>query len=38
MSGIAGIIVRDGSAVPISKMDRLCTALGHRGPDGEGRV
>ena len=37
MSGIAGIIVRDGSAVPMSKMDRLCTALGHRGPDGEGR-
>ncbi|WP_033068476.1 asparagine synthase (glutamine-hydrolyzing) [Thalassospira australica] len=37
MSGIAGIIARDGTGVDVALLDRLRDALGHRGPDGDGR-
>lgn len=37
MSGIAGILARDGTSVEQDKLDRLRDALGHRGPDGHGR-
>lgn len=38
MCGIAGIMVRNGAAAPEAAiLDRLITALAHRGPDGDGR-
>lgn len=37
MSGIAGIIARDGTGVDVALLDRLRDAVGHRGPDGDGR-
>ena len=37
MSGIAGILTRDGTSVRQEKLDRLRDALSHRGPDGVGR-
>jgi len=38
MCGIAGIMTRDGSAPDPALLDRLAAAIGHRGPDGEGRT
>ncbi|MCK6449557.1 MAG: asparagine synthase (glutamine-hydrolyzing) [Alphaproteobacteria bacterium] len=37
MCGIAGLMTRSGAPVDPAILDRLATALGHRGPDGEGR-
>jgi len=37
MCGIAGYIAKDKQTLDPEILDRLCTALGHRGPDGEGR-
>jgi len=37
MCGIAGLMTRDGSRPADVILDRLAKALGHRGPDGEGR-
>lgn len=37
MCGIAGIMMRDGSAPDAAVVGRLTGALGHRGPDGDGR-
>lgn len=37
MSGIAGILTRDGTSVRQEKLDRLRDALSYRGPDGVGR-
>jgi len=37
MCGIAGLMTRDGSRPADTILDRLAKALGHRGPDGEGR-
>lgn len=37
MCGIAGIMMRNGSGVDPSVLDRLASALVHRGPDGNGR-
>ncbi len=36
MCGIAGILDTQGRAVEQSLVRRLCEALGHRGPDGDG--
>lgn len=37
MCGIAGIVTADGQAPDPDLLDRMETALGHRGPDGSGR-
>lgn len=37
MCGIAGIMTRDGKAPDASILGPLARALGHRGPDGEGK-
>ncbi|MBT5665190.1 MAG: asparagine synthetase B, partial [Rhodospirillaceae bacterium] len=37
MCGIAGLMTRDNSAPDASMLDRFARALGHRGPDGEGK-
>ncbi len=37
MCGIAGVVNADGSAPSAELLDRLTEALGHRGPDGQGR-
>jgi asparagine synthase (glutamine-hydrolysing) len=37
MCGIAGMMTADGSPPPAAVLDRMLRALGHRGPDGEGR-
>ncbi|MEX2614891.1 MAG: asparagine synthase (glutamine-hydrolyzing) [Alphaproteobacteria bacterium] len=37
MCGIAGIMMRDGSTPDTAILDPLARALGHRGPDGEGK-
>jgi asparagine synthase (glutamine-hydrolysing) len=37
MCGIAGMMMRDGSPADAALLDRMLAALGHRGPDGEGR-
>lgn len=37
MCGIAGVMMRNGGAPDLTVLDRLVRALGHRGPDGEGR-
>ena len=37
MCGIAGLMTRDGSPPADAVLDRLASALVHRGPDGEGR-
>ena len=36
MCGIAGIVMRDGAPVDRAVLDRLASALHHRGPDSEG--
>ncbi len=38
MCGIAGIIMRDGSAPDPALLDRLLAAIAHRGPDGQGSL
>ncbi|MDE2574902.1 MAG: asparagine synthase (glutamine-hydrolyzing) [Rhodospirillales bacterium] len=38
MCGIAGVIMRDGSAPAPGVLDRMLAALAHRGPDGQGRL
>ena len=38
MCGIAGIIMRDGSAPAPALLDRLLAAIAHRGPDGQGSL
>jgi len=38
MCGIAGVIMRDGSAPDPALLDRLLAAIAHRGPDGNGRL
>ncbi|MCW3474093.1 asparagine synthase (glutamine-hydrolyzing) [Limobrevibacterium gyesilva] len=38
MCGIAGVMMRDGSAPDQAVLDRLLAALAHRGPDGQGRL
>jgi asparagine synthase (glutamine-hydrolysing) len=35
VAGIAGIIRRDGTPVDRASVEQMCTALRHRGPDGE---
>ena len=37
MCGIAGLMSRDGVTPDASILDRFARALGHRGPDGEGK-
>ena len=37
MCGIAGIVMRDGSAADEAVLDRLAAAMAHRGPDGVGK-
>ncbi len=37
MCGIAGYMTIDGGLPPASILNGMLTALGHRGPDGEGR-
>jgi asparagine synthase (glutamine-hydrolysing) len=37
MCGIAGIVMRDGSAADEAVLDRLAAAMAHRGPDGIGK-
>ena len=37
MCGIAGIMMRDDKAPDASILGALARALGHRGPDGEGK-
>jgi asparagine synthase (glutamine-hydrolysing) len=37
MCGIAGMMTANGSPPPQAVLDRMMRALGHRGPDGEGR-
>ena len=37
MCGIAGLVMHDGTTPPIEILDRFARALGHRGPDGEGK-
>lgn len=37
MCGIAGVVMRDGSAPDPALLDRLASAIAHRGPDGSGR-
>ena len=34
MCGIAGMMMRDGAAVPSARLDAMGAALAHRGPDG----
>jgi asparagine synthase (glutamine-hydrolysing) len=38
MSGIAGIVRKDGSAVDAESLEALTETLDHRGPDGSGTV
>jgi len=37
MCGIAGLMTRDGSPPPLAPLQAMASALGHRGPDGDGR-
>jgi asparagine synthase (glutamine-hydrolysing) len=37
MCGIAGLMTRDNSAPDAAMLDHFARALGHRGPDGEGK-
>ncbi|MGH7097965.1 MAG: asparagine synthase (glutamine-hydrolyzing) [Stellaceae bacterium] len=37
MCGIAGLMSRDGAPPPAAPLLAMARALGHRGPDGEGR-
>lgn len=37
MCGIAGIMVRDGASPDTAVLESFARALGHRGPDGEGK-
>ena len=36
MCGIAGIMMADNLSPPLSRLDRMASALSHRGPDGVG--
>ena len=36
MCGIAGVVMRDGSAPEAGVLERLQAAIAHRGPDGQG--
>ena len=36
MCGIAGLMMRDGSAPDRALLDRMIGAIAHRGPDGDG--
>jgi asparagine synthase (glutamine-hydrolysing) len=36
MCGIAGVVMRDGSAPDAGVLERLQAAIAHRGPDGQG--
>ena len=38
MCGIAGVVMRDGSAPDADVLGRLQVAIAHRGPDGQGTV
>ena len=38
MCGIAGVVSTDGSHPSPKIVDRLVSAITHRGPDGEGRL
>jgi asparagine synthase (glutamine-hydrolysing) len=38
MCGIAGLMMRDGTAPDPAVLDRLRDAIAHRGPDGHGRL
>ena len=38
MCGIAGVMMRDGSAPAGPVLDRLMAGIAHRGPDGQGRL
>jgi asparagine synthase (glutamine-hydrolysing) len=38
MCGIAGVMMRDGSAPANVVLDRLMAGIAHRGPDGQGRL
>ena len=38
MCGIAGLVLADGSQPLPKQLDRLVSAISHRGPDGEGRL
>ena len=38
MCGIAGLMTIDGTTPAADVLDRLTEALGHRGPDGDGRL
>ncbi|MBN8889185.1 MAG: asparagine synthase (glutamine-hydrolyzing) [Rhodospirillales bacterium 70-18] len=38
MCGIAGVMMRDGTAPDPAVLDRLQAAIAHRGPDGHGRL
>jgi asparagine synthase (glutamine-hydrolysing) len=38
MCGIAGVMMRDGSAPADAVLDRLMAGIAHRGPDGQGRL
>ncbi len=38
MCGVAGILMRDGSAPDPATLDRLLAGIAHRGPDGTGRL
>jgi asparagine synthase (glutamine-hydrolysing) len=38
MCGIAGVMMRDGSAPADVVLDRLMVGIAHRGPDGQGRL
>ena len=37
MCGIAGLVMHDGTTPEVAILDRFARALGHRGPDGEGK-
>ena len=37
MCGIAGLVMHDGTTPEVEILDRFAWALGHRGPDGEGK-
>ena len=37
MCGIAGLVNHDGTTPSVNILDSFAKALGHRGPDGEGK-
>ena len=38
MCGIAGVMTRNGSAPDSAMLNRMQSAIAHRGPDGFGRL